>query len=146
MHWGLTATALLISRKGEVEGQPFANMILHYITVVHRTINTAFYTYEACSKHFRDFITEHFIFYLWFNCPCYTYTPTTNRLLQMFPLPIHRSNFFLQFSTQSSHVVSVQPSRPSANFISCMVSDLHPLKVDFHSENRKISEGAKVGL
>jgi len=95
MSRGLTATALLISRKGEVEGQPFANMTLHYITVVQRTINTAFYTYEACSKHFTDFITEHFIFYLGVNCPCYTNTPTTNRLLQMFPIPL-----FLQFSTQ----------------------------------------------
>jgi len=41
-------------------------------------------------------------------------------------------------------LVSVLPSSPSANIISCMVSDLRPFNVDFHLVNGKKSEGAKV--
>jgi len=75
-----------------------ANMIPHYITVVHRIINTAFYMYEACSKPFRNFIIEDNIFHLGVNCTCYTEsTPTTNTMLQMFPLPIHHFKFLTIF-------------------------------------------------
>ena len=115
---GLTATALLIGGKGKLKGSHLANMILHYTTAVHRMINTAFYTYEACSKRFRDFITEHFIFYLGVNCTCYAEsTPTTNTLLQMFPLPIHRSNFFYNFLSSPRMLVSVNKGHGTSNTV-----------------------------
>ena len=116
---GLTETALLIGGQGKLKGSHLANMILHYTTAVHRMINTAFYTYEACSKHFRDFITEHFIFHLGVNRTWYTEsTPTTNTLLLMFPLPIHRSNFFFyNFLSSPRMLVSVNLLAPELFFL-----------------------------